>query len=161
MTKTTARLAAALFSAVALSTTVLGGARAQQPPVGGAPGGAPMQDPLGLSADQKKKIDAIQKKYKPQIEALQKKWQPQFLAIQKKYQALAQPLAKDNSPAGQKKQQDLMAKMQGEMKPLMDKAMKETKPLQDKVTKEINTVLTPKQQATLKQLLGGMRGPGM
>ena len=156
------RLLAASIAAVAVLGTVAGTAHAQQPPA--APGG--MQDPLGLTADQKKKMDAIQKKYQPQIEALQKKWQPKFVAVQKKYQSEGDKLSKDQTPGGQKKMQAFMQKVQAEMKPLMDAAQKETKPLQDKVVKEINGVLTPKQQATLKQLMsmqqqmGGPGGPG-
>ncbi len=111
---------------------------AQQPPAGGQ-----MQDPLGLSAAQKTKMEAVQKKF----------------------QAEGEKLAKDKSPAAQAKQKELFAKMQKEMKPIQDAAMKEAEPLQKAAEAEMNKILTKDQQAKLKALMamqrqGGAGGPG-
>ena len=61
---------------------------AQQPPAGGQ-----MQDPLGLSPEQKTKMEAVQKKFQPMALKLQAKYQPKMQAIMKKYQAEGEKLA--------------------------------------------------------------------
>ena len=125
---------------------------AQQPPAGGQ-----MQDPLGLSPEQKAKMEAVQKKFQPLALKLQAKYQPKMQAIMKKYQAEGEKLAKDKSPAAQAKQKELFAKMQKEMKPIQDAAMKEAEPLQKSAEAEMNKILTKDQQAKLKALMAMQR----
>ena len=133
---------------------------AQQPPAGGQ-----MQDPLGLSPEQKTKMEAVQKKFQPLALKLQAKYQPKMQAIMKKYQAEGEKLAKDKSPAAQAKQKELFAKLQKEMKPIQDAAMKEAEPLQKSAEAEMNKILNKDQQAKLKALMamqrqGGAGAPG-
>ncbi len=64
---------------------------------------------IGLTADQKKKIEVVNKKYTPQVQALQKKYQPQFEALQKQMQALQQKYQKEAEPLANKQKTEMEA----------------------------------------------------
>jgi Spy/CpxP family protein refolding chaperone len=83
---------------------------------------AEFEKQINLTADQKKKIEGIGKKY-----------QPKMMAIQKKYE-----------PEARKLQQQLMA--------LQQKANAEIKPVADQYQKEVDAILTPTQREKIKQI---------
>lgn len=85
---------------------------------------------IGLTADQKKKIEAVNKKYLPQVQAVQKKYQPQFEALQKQMMALQQ------------------------------KAQKEVQPLMNKQKTEMEAILTPTQRKKIQELENMARQQG-
>jgi Spy/CpxP family protein refolding chaperone len=89
---------------------------------------AEFEKQIGLTADQKKKMDAVQKKYQPQLLAIGKKYQPEF-----------------------QKMQQQMQELQGKMQALNQKAQTEAKPLMEKAQKESNAILTPAQQKKIKE----------
>jgi|GEM_PF-5125340 Skp family chaperone for outer membrane proteins len=82
---------------------------------------------IGLTADQKKRMEAIGKRYEPKFQAIQKKYQPQFEALQKQMQALQQ------------------------------KAMKEVEPLQQNLKKELDGVLTATQRKKVQEIENAAR----
>ena len=144
------RLCAAALISVA---SIAGGTAFAQGAPGGPGAGMAQPDPLNLTADQKKKVEAIQKKYQPQMMALKSKYEPQMLTIRNKYIKLAEPLANDKTAVGQKKQLALFQQMQKEMAPIAQKAMKESQPLQAKVQHELEGILDAKQKATFRQII--------
>jgi Spy/CpxP family protein refolding chaperone len=83
---------------------------------------AEFEQQVGLTADQKKKIEALKGKYQPKIQAVQKKYEPEARRLQQAIAALQQ------------------------------KANKELKPLADQYQKEIDAILTPAQRAKIKQM---------
>lgn len=81
---------------------------------------AEFEQMIGLTPDQKKKMEAVNKKYQPQMQAIQKKYQPQFEALQKQMAALQQ------------------------------KAQKEAQPVMTKQKTEIEAILTPAQRKKIQ-----------
>jgi Skp family chaperone for outer membrane proteins len=109
--------AAAVAAGVLLSAT---SAPAQTP---GLPKSqAEFEKQIGLTADQKKKIEGLNQKYQPKIQAVQKKYEPEARKLQQQMAALQQ-------------------KVQTEMKPLADQYQK-----------EMDAVLTPAQREKVKQI---------
>jgi hypothetical protein len=126
MTRTTARLTVVL-AAIAGLTLLTASAKAQTTPMPSSQ--ADFEKQLGITPDQKQKMQAVDKKYNPQLQAISKKYQPQ----------------------AQKLQQQMMA-IQEQMQTLNKKAMTEAQPYLQKRAKEYETILTPAQRDKIKQL---------
>jgi len=90
---------------------------------------ADVEKQLGLTADQKQRMQAVDKKYNPQLQAISKKYQPQ----------------------AQKLQQQMM-QIQQQMQALQKKAFTEAQPYLEKLAKDIQAILTPAQQEKIKQM---------
>jgi Spy/CpxP family protein refolding chaperone len=89
---------------------------------------ADFQKSLNFTPDQKKKLEAIGKKYQPKMLAIQKKYEPQLMKLRQ---------SKDP-----KAQQQAMA--------LIQKATSELRPLQSAAQKESNAILTPEQRKKIE-----------
>jgi LTXXQ motif family protein len=89
-----------------------------------------LEKQIGLTDAQRKKMEAVDKKYQPKFEALNKKYQPQFMAIQKK-----------------------IAPLQKQGIQLRDKMNAEGKPTFDAMNKEKEAVLSPDQVKKMKAIL--------
>lgn len=118
----------------------------------GAPAPQTMADKLGLTADQRRKIEAIQKKYDPINKRIQDKYQPRMEAIARKYQKESLTGTVENSPAAEARRKVVMAKFRKELEPIQAAAMREAAPIQKRAQDELNRVLTPSQQVMLKKL---------
>jgi hypothetical protein len=130
MTRTTARLTATLAGIASL--TLLGaGVQAQTPT-----SQADFEKQLGITPDQKQKMQVVDKKYNPQLQAIQKKYQPQaqklqqqMIAIQKQMQALNQKAFTEAQPTLQKRQKEyeaiLTAAQKSKIKELQQQAMQQ------------------------------------
>jgi hypothetical protein len=141
MMRTTARLTATVAGIAGL-TLLAGNAKAQTSQ-------ADFEKQLGITADQKQKMQVVDKKYNPQLQAIQKKYQPQ----------------------AQKLQQQMIA-LQKQMQDLNKKAYTEAQPSLQKRQKEYEAILTPAQREKIKQIqqqamqqrqgmMGGGPGAGM
>jgi hypothetical protein len=90
---------------------------------------AEFEKQLGITPDQKQRMQAVDKKYNPQLQAISKKYQPQ----------------------AQKLQQQLIA-LQKQMQDLNKKAFTEAQPTLQKRQKEYEAILTPTQKEKIKQM---------
>jgi len=111
-----------------------------------------MADKLGLTPDQRRKIEAIQKKYDPINKRIQDKYQPRMEAIARKYQKETLTGTVENSPAAEARRKVVMAKFRKELEPIQAAAMREAAPIQKRAQDELMRVLTPNQQTMLKKL---------
>lgn len=146
ITITGRRMAATLGATSLLLLTLPGMA---QTPTAIPQNQAEFEKQLGITADQKKKMEAVGKKYKPQLEKLQTKYKPQVEQLQKQMVAL---------------QQQMVA--------LQKKYVAEAQPLGTAQQKEIEGILTPAQRDKMKAIQaavqqqrsaaggGGMAPPG-
>jgi Spy/CpxP family protein refolding chaperone len=110
-----------------------------------------LADVLGLTKEQRVKIEAIDKKYQPKTGAILKKYEPQIAPIKQQVQALE----KKYKP----RIDSLQAEFAKESKPLQDRAIaiqneanKEIKPLEEARRKDIEAILTPKQREQVKKI---------
>lgn len=117
-----------------------------------------MADKLGLSPDQRRKIEAIQKKYDPINKRIQDKYQPRMEAIARKYQKETLTGTVENSPAAEARRKVVMAKFRKELEPIQAAAMREAAPIQKRAMDELSRVLTPAQQELLKKLQAESKG---
>ena len=111
-----------------------------------------MADKLGLSPDQRRKIEAIQKKYDPINKRIQDKYQPRMEAIARKYQKDSLTGTVENSPVAEARRKVVMAKFRKELEPIQAAAMREAAPIQKRAQDELLRVLNPAQQTMLKKL---------
>ncbi|MBC8101092.1 MAG: hypothetical protein H7Z41_00710 [Cytophagales bacterium] len=136
------KITSSFFVAVATLALLTTGAavQGQQMPGGanGPSGQQQMEKELGITPQQKTKLDAIGKKYLPKLSAVQKKYTPQAQALQKQMVALQQ-----------------------KMQALNQKAFAEAKPTLDARQKEMDTVLTATQKAKIKQIQAAQSQGGM
>gem|GEM_PF-3393494 len=130
------RAASAVMAALALAAVLGTAAPAQTPPRNQAEYDAMVKKQreeffkkIGVTAAQKSKIDAIQKKYEPSLEKINKKYEPRAKALQQQMAAL------------QKKMMELQQEYGNEMRPVAQK-----------MDKELEAVLTPAQRAKVKEL---------
>ena len=118
----------------------------------GAPAPQTMADKLGLTPEQRRKIEAIQKKYDPINKRIQDKYQPRMEAIARKYQKESLTGTVENSPVAEARRKVVMAKFRKELEPIQAAAMREAAPIQKRAQDELLRVLTPNQQTMLKKL---------
>jgi Spy/CpxP family protein refolding chaperone len=111
-----------------------------------------MADKLGLTPEQRRKIEAIQKKYDPINKRIQDKYQPRMEAIARKYQKESLTGTVENSPVAEARRKVVMAKFRKELEPIQAAAMREAAPIQKRAQDELMRALTPKQQTMLKKL---------
>jgi chromosome segregation ATPase len=95
---------------------------------------AEFEKQVGITPDQKKKIEAVGNKYKPQVDKIQNKYKPQVEKIKQQMQAL-------------------QVQMQG----LQQKYMAEVKPIANQQEKDIENILTPQQREKVKQIQAAMQ----
>ena len=118
----------------------------------GAPAPQTMADKLGLTPEQRRKIEAIQKKYDPINKRIQDKYQPRMEAIARKYQKESLTGTVENSPVAEARRKVVMAKFRKELEPIQAAAMREAAPIQKRAQDELMRALTPNQQTMLKKL---------
>ena len=118
----------------------------------GAPAPQTMADKLGLTPEQRRKIETIQKKYDPINKRIQDKYQPRMEAIARKYQKDSLTGTVENSPVAEARRKVVMAKFRKELEPIQAAAMREAAPIQKRAQDELMRVLTPNQQTMLKKL---------
>jgi len=118
----------------------------------GAPAPQTMADKLGLTPEQRRKIETIQKKYDPINKRIQDKYQPRMEAIARKYQKESLTGTVENSPVAEARRKIVMAKFRKELEPIQAAAMREAAPIQKRAQDELMRVLTPNQQTMLKKL---------
>lgn len=118
----------------------------------GAPAPPTMADKLGLTPEQRRKIETIQKKYDPINKRIQDKYQPRMEAIARKYQKESLTGTVENSPVAEARRKIVMAKFRKELEPIQAAAMREAAPIQKRAQDELMRVLTPNQQTMLKKL---------
>ena len=118
----------------------------------GAPTPPTMADKLGLTPEQRRKIETIQKKYDPINKRIQDKYQPRMEAIARKYQKESLTGTVENSPVAEARRKVVMAKFRKELEPIQAAAMREAAPIQKRAQDELMRVLTPNQQTMLKKL---------
>lgn len=118
----------------------------------GAPAPQTMADKLGLTPEQRRKIETIQKKYDPINKRIQDKYQPRMEAIARKYQKESLTGTVENSPVAEARRKVVMAKFRKELEPIQAAAMREAAPIQKRAQDELMRVLTPNQQTMLKKL---------
>ena len=118
----------------------------------GAPAPQTMADKLGLTPEQRRKIETIQKKYDPINKRIQDKYQPRMEAIARKYQKESLTGTVENSPVAEARRKVMMAKFRKELEPIQAAAMREAAPIQKRAQDELMRVLTPNQQTMLKKL---------
>jgi hypothetical protein len=118
----------------------------------GTPAPQTMADKLGLTPEQRRKIEAIQKKYDPINKRIQDKYQPRMEAIARKYQKETLTGTVENSPAAEARRKVVMAKFRKELEPIQAAAMREAAPIQKRAQDELMRALTPNQQTMLKKL---------
>ena len=118
----------------------------------GAPAPQTMADKLGLTPEQRRKIETIQKKYDPINKRIQDKYQPRMEAIARKYQNESLTGTVENSPVAEARRKVVMAKFRKELEPIQAAAMREAAPIQKRAQDELMRVLTPNQQTMLKKL---------
>ena len=118
----------------------------------GAPAPPTMADKLGLTPEQRRKIETIQKKYDPINKRIQDKYQPRMEAIARKYQKDSLTGTVENSPVAEARRKVVMAKFRKELEPIQAAAMREAAPIQKRAQDELMRVLNPNQQTMLKKL---------
>ena len=118
----------------------------------GAPTPPTMADKLGLTPEQRRKIETIQKKYDPINKRIQDKYQPRMEAIARKYQKDSLTGTVENSPVAEARRKVVMAKFRKELEPIQAAAMREAAPIQKRAQDELMRVLNPNQQTMLKKL---------
>ena len=118
----------------------------------GAPAQQTMADKLGLTPEQRRKIETIQKKYDPINKRIQDKYQPRMEAIARKYQKESLTGTVENSPVAEARRKVVMAKFRKELEPIQAAAMREAAPIQKRAQDELMRVLNPNQQTMLKKL---------
>ena len=118
----------------------------------GAPALQTMADKLGLTPEQRRKIETIQKKYDPINKRIQDKYQPRMEAIARKYQKESLTGTVENSPVAEARRKIVMAKFRKELEPIQAAAMREAAPIQKRAQDELMRALTPNQQTMLKKL---------
>ena len=118
----------------------------------GAPAPQTMADKLGLTPEQRRKIETIQKKYDPINKRIQDKYQPRMEAIARKYQKESLTGTVENSPVAEARRKVVMAKFRKELEPIQAAAMREAAPIQKRAQDELMRVLTPNQQTMLTKL---------
>lgn len=118
----------------------------------GAPAPQTMADKLGLTPEQRRKIETIQKKYDPINKRIQDKYQPRMEAIARKYQKESLTGTVENSPVAEARRKVVMAKFRKELEPIQAAAMREAAPIQKRAQDELMRALTPNQQTMLKKL---------
>ena len=118
----------------------------------GAPAPQTMADKLGLTPEQRRKIETIQKKYDPINKRIQDKYQPRMEAIARKYQKESLTGTVENSPVAEARRKIVMAKFRKELEPIQAAAMREAAPIQKRAQDELMRALTPNQQTMLKKL---------
>ena len=118
----------------------------------GAPTPPTMADKLGLTPEQRRKIETIQKKYDPINKRIQDKYQPRMEAIARKYQKESLTRTVENSPVAEARRKIVMAKFRKELEPIQAAAMREAAPIQKRAQDELMRVLNPNQQTMLKKL---------
>ena len=118
----------------------------------GAPAPQTMADKLGLTPEQRRKIETIQKKYDPINKRIQDKYQPRMEAIARKYQKESLTGTVENSPVAEARRKVVMAKFRKELEPIQAAAMREAAPIQKRAQDELMRILTPNQQTMLKKL---------
>lgn len=118
----------------------------------GAPAPPTMADKLGLTPEQRRKIETIQKKYDPINKRIQDKYQPRMEAIARKYQKESLTGTVENSPVAEARRKIVMAKFRKELEPIQAAAMREAAPIQKRAQDELMRVLNPNQQTMLKKL---------
>ena len=111
-----------------------------------------MADKLGLTPEQRRKIETIQKKYDPINKRIQDKYQPRMEAIARKYQKESLTGTVENSPVAEARRKVVMAKFRKELEPIQAAAMREAAPIQKRAQDELMRALTPNQQTMLKKL---------
>ena len=111
-----------------------------------------MADKLGLTPEQRRKIETIQKKYDPINKRIQDKYQPRMEAIARKYQKESLTGTVENSPVAEARRKVVMAKFRKELEPIQAAAMREAAPIQKRAQDELMRVLTTNQQTMLKKL---------
>ena len=111
-----------------------------------------MADKLGLTPEQRRKIETIQKKYDPINKRIQDKYQPRMEAIARKYQKESLTGTVENSPVAEARRKVVMAKFRKELEPIQAAAMREAAPIQKRAQDELMRVLTPNQQTMLRKL---------
>ena len=111
-----------------------------------------MADKLGLTPEQRRKIETIQKKYDPINKRIQDKYQPRMEAIARKYQKESLTGTVENSPVAEARRKIVMAKFRKELEPIQAAAMREAAPIQKRAQDELMRVLNPNQQTMLKKL---------
>ena len=111
-----------------------------------------MADKLGLTPEQRRKIETIQKKYDPINKRIQDKYQPRMEAIARKYQKESLTGTVENSPVAEARRKVVMAKFRKELEPIQAAAMREAAPIQKRAQDELMRVLNPNQQTMLKKL---------
>ena len=118
----------------------------------GAPAPQTMADKLGLTPEQRRKIETIQKKYDPINKRIQDKYQPRMEAIARKYQKESLTGTVENSPVAEARRKVVMAKFRKELEPIQAAAMREAAPIQKRAQDELMRILNPNQQTMLKKL---------
>ena len=118
----------------------------------GAPAPQTMADKLGLTPEQRRKIETIQKKYDPINKRIQDKYQPRMEAIARKYQKESLTGSVENSPVAEARRKVVMAKFRKELEPIQAAAMREAAPIQKRAQDELMRILNPNQQTMLKKL---------
>ena len=118
----------------------------------GAPAPQTMADKLGLTPEQRRKIETIQNKYDPINKRIQDKYQPRMEAIARKYQKESLTGTVENSPVAEARRKIVMAKFRKELEPIQAAAMREAAPIQKRAQDELMRVLNPNQQTMLKKL---------
>ena len=118
----------------------------------GAPAPPTMADKLGLTPEQRRKIETIQKKYDPINKRIQDKYQPRMEAIARKYQKDSLTGTVENSPVAEARRKVVMAKFRKELEPIQAAAMREAAPIQKRAQDELMRILNPNQQTMLKKL---------
>jgi len=111
-----------------------------------------MADKLGLTPEQRRKIEAIQKKYDPINKRIQDKYQPRMEAIARKYQNETLTGTVENSPVAEARRKIVMAKFRKELEPIQSAAIREAAPIQKRAQDELFRVLTPVQQELFRKL---------
>ena len=111
-----------------------------------------MADKLGLTPEQRRKIETIQKKYDPINKRIQDKYQPRMEAIARKYQKESLTGTVENSPVAEARRKVVMAKFRKELEPIQAAAMREAAPIQKRAQDELMRVLNPNQPTMLKKL---------
>jgi Spy/CpxP family protein refolding chaperone len=110
-----------------------------------------LADVLGLTKEQRVKLEAIDKKYQPKTGTIMKKYEPRIVPIRQQVQALEKKYKPRISA--------IQAEFAKESKPLQDQAIaiqneanKELKPLEEARRKDIESVLTPAQREKVKKI---------
>jgi ABC-type uncharacterized transport system substrate-binding protein len=104
------------------------------------PKGKTLAEVLGLNADQKKKIEAIDKKYLPKVKSIGDKYKPQVAPLEQQMAALRKEFEAKAKP------------IQEKAVALQKKANLELEPVMTARRKEVEAILTPAQREKVKKL---------